>query len=96
MSELECWVDLRRPTITCDESRDFWRRIHDVVDSFGSKITVNDVYALMKEYIETEHVYAGSSFSYKFWFDTVENRTLFLEKLTEIVGVATVKQLEIS
>ena len=91
-----CWVDLRRPNLFTEADFVFWRRIHWAVEEMGDKITKNSAYHLIEECLVSNQEYGGGGFSYKFWFQNTEDRSTFINSLSQIAGPFVAQQLEIS
>jgi len=91
-----CWVDLRRPDLFNEADFILWRNIHQVVKEMGEAITKNAMYSHIEEYLANNEGYGGGGFAYKFWFKTIEDRSTFIGKLSEIVGPVIAQRLEVS
>jgi hypothetical protein len=68
-----------RPTITCDEERQFWKEMHSYIKDCDYPIIVSNAFWFIEKILEEKGGYAGGGFKYYFWFDTVKDRNVFKE-----------------
>jgi len=77
-------IDVGRPDIFNDVDRQFWREFFDLVETIDIPIVVNSVYQKMRDIaFSDDGGYGGGGFSFKFWFQTVDDRKKFALALEE-------------
>ncbi len=74
-------VDIGRPNIHDDESRNFWLEFNDYIHTCEYPIYANNIFYHIEEKIQDpKWSYLGGGYAYMFWFDTEEDKFKFEKK----------------
>jgi hypothetical protein len=79
-------VNIGRPSFFYDIEKEYWRGFQEFVKTCDIPIVVNGFYFTIDGMLEDDESYSGGGFKYMFWFESEEDKSIFM-KYPQLIDV---------